>query len=129
MKSNSAVILRHSYFAVVIGEDLEFDHLTIESSKALEGQLGSIKYFDLRGIDACSNDVALVLGDLYLVGGDLELEILDEFDSPAVLLIISQGLAGFLCLVEELGVGLASGHVVGLHAIDLCYFVHQQSIL
>ena len=68
----------------------------------------------------------MVFRDLDLVGGDLELEVLDEFYSAAVLLVVSEGLAGFFGLLQELCVGLACGHVVGLDPVDLGHFVHQQ---
>lgn len=129
VEDDGAVVLRHGYLAVVVGEDLELDDLAVETPQALEGEFGSVEYLDLGGVDACSNDVALVLGDLDLVGGDLELEVLDEFDPPAVLLVVSQRFARLLRLAQELRVGLAGRHVVRLHAVDLCYFVHQQSIL
>lgn len=126
---DGAIVLRHHYLAVVLGENLELDHLAVHSPQALQRQLRSVVDLDLRGVDAGSHDVALVARDFYLVGGDLELEVLDEFDPPAVLLVVAQRLAVFLRLGQELRVGLSRRHVVGLHPVDLGHLVHQQSLL
>lgn len=129
MKVNRSIMLSHYYFTVVIRQNLKFDDFTIDASQTFQGQLCSIVYFDLGGIDSSCNNVALVLGDFYLVGGDLELKILDELDSPFVLLVVFEWFAIFVGVLDELRVGFACWHVVGLHAINLGYFVHQQSIL
>lgn len=52
VKLNAAIGLSHSYFAIVISEDIELDYLTVESSQALQTQLGSVKYFYLWTINA-----------------------------------------------------------------------------
>lgn len=64
-----------------------------------------------------------------MVGGDLELKILDEFYSALVLFVILERFAILFCVLDELGIGFACGHVVGFDTIDLGYFVHQQSII
>jgi hypothetical protein len=64
-----------------------------------------------------------------LVGSDLELEILDELDSSLVLLIVFERFAIFVGVFDELRVGFACRHVVGLYSVYLGDFVHQQSIL
>lgn len=96
---NGSVVLRHHYLAVVIWEYLELDDLTIESSETFEWEFCSIVYLDLRGVYASSHDVPLIPWDFDLVGRDLELEVLNEFYPPAVLLVITKWFAWFLGLL------------------------------
>lgn len=63
-----------------------------------------------------------------MVGGYVELEVLDKFDPSSKLLVVSQRSAVAMTLLEELVVCLTGRHVVRLDAIDLAYFVHQQSV-
>ena len=123
---DGSVDLSHGNFAVVVGEDTELDNFAVESSETFETEFGGVEYFYLWTVDASGDDVALIVGDFDLVGGDFELEILDEFDSASEFLIVAEGLVVFFGVLDEVLVGLASRHVVCLDPVYLSYFVHQQ---
>jgi len=61
-----------------------------------------------------------------LGGRYFELKILDEFDSPFEVLVVAQRLMLLFGLLYELIGGFTCRHVVGLDAIDLRDFIHQQ---
>jgi len=129
VKINRSIMLSHDYLTVVIRQNLKFDDLTINASQTFQRKFCGIVYFYLRSVDPCSNDVALVFGYFNLVGGDLELKILDELDSSFVLLVVFERFTVFVRIFHELRVGFSSWHVVGLYPIYLGYFVHQQWVL
>jgi hypothetical protein len=129
MEVNRAIILRHDYFTIIIRQNLELDYFAIETPEAFEWKFGSVVYLYLRCVDAGCHNVPFIPGDLDLVSGDFELKVLDELYPPAILLIVTKGFAWFLSLGQELRVGFTCRHVVCLHSIDLCDFVHQQSII
>jgi hypothetical protein len=66
------------------------------------------------------------MGDFDLIGGDLKLEVLNELDSSAEVIIVAEGLAVLFGVLNEMLVGLTSRHVVGFDAVDFGDFVHQQ---
>ncbi len=68
----------------------------------------------------------MILRDFDLIGSDLKLEVLNELDSSAEVIIIAQGLAVLFGVLNEMLVGFTSRHVVGFDAVDLGDFVHQQ---
>ena len=104
MEFDGTIVLGHHYLAVIFRKDLELDHFAIHTSEALQGEFSSIINLYLRGVNAGSDDVSLILGDFHLVGRDLKLKILDEFDPPSILLIVAQRFAVFLGLRQKLRV-------------------------
>lgn len=129
VKVNRSILLSHHYLSIVVGQNLEFDDFTIESSQAFQGQFRGIINFELRSVYASGYYVAFILSDFYLVGGDGELKILDEFYPAPVFIIISEWFVGLFSFLDELRIAFACWHVVGLNPIDLCNFVHQQSTI
>jgi hypothetical protein len=126
MKLNSSVGLSHGYLWVVVGQYSELNNFTIKTSETFQTELGSIKYFNLRTIDTTSNYVPLVIGYFNLVGGNLELKVLNELNSLPELIVITKRLAGFGSLFYEVLVSLTSRHVISLDPVDFCDFIHQQ---
>lgn len=123
---DGSVDLSHGDFAVVISQDAELDDFAVKASEALKTEFSGIKYFNLWTVDSWGDDVALIVGDFDLIGGDFELEILNELNSSSELVIIAEGLTVFLGVFYEVLVGFTSRHIVCLYAVYLCYFVHQQ---
>ncbi len=80
----------------------------------------------MGSINARGNDVSLIMGDFDLIGGDLKLEVLNELDSSAEVIIVAEGLAVLFGVLNEMLVGFTSRHVVGFDAVDFGDFVHQQ---
>ena len=128
MKVNGSITLSHNYFSIILWQYFELQNLTIQSSQTFQCQFSRIINLNLRSIDASSNNEPLILRYLNLIRGNLKLKILYEFNSPSILLIISQRFAIFLGILNKLMISFSSRHIVCLHPIDLCHLVHQQSI-
>ena len=99
VKLKRSICLCHGDFTVVFWQDGEFDYFAVKSSETFEWELCSVVYFDLWAVDSGSDDVTLVFGDLDLVGGDIEIEILDQLDSFFELFVVAKGFMGFLGLL------------------------------
>lgn len=129
VKINRTVVLSHHDLSVVLRENFEFDYFTVNPPETFKGELWSVVYLYLWSIDACSDYVSLIFGNLNLIGSDRELKILNEFNSSSILFIISKRFVGFFGFFEKLIIRFPCRHIVSLHSIDLCDFVHQQSYI
>ncbi len=88
MKVNSAIMLSHHYFFVIIWKDLELDDFTIQSSETFKRELWSVIDFYLRSVDTSGHEVTLIFGYFNLIGGRIEWKILNELDSAFEFFII-----------------------------------------